>query len=250
MHKPIRWASVAMFSLALAGAGVASAGGKDKPAKSGTTSSATCPMDDAAKLKTVLTFLHTANQNEIKHAKLAVDRAQSPEVKSFADRLMREHTDGDKRLTDLAQKKGIDLTPAMTDDPVRAAVSSHEAKMEQALSAKKGAAFDATFVGSESMKHGLALAVIEEGQKVAKDEEDKRFLSDTHAALTQHKEQASSIIDKMKTTVSTAIGGGPGSETKTKPEKAKPPEKPKTKPPAENKDWITPEKSPEPMPKY
>lgn len=221
MHKQIGWASLAVFSLALAGAGAASAEGKDQPAKktqTATTMGAACPTDDASKLKMVLGFLHSTNQSEIKHAKLAADRAQSPDVKQFADRMVREHTDADKKLTDLAAKKNIDLGPMQPADPVHAALMGIDSKKEQSLQSKKGASFDAAFMGAEPMEHDLALAVIEEGQKVAKDDEVKKLLNDLHGTLTQHKEHASNIIDKMKSGAA-AIGGGPG-DTGTKPEKS------------------------------
>lgn len=239
MHKRIGWASLAVFSLALAGAGAASADSKDtaKKTQTGTMSGASCPTDDTAKLRSVLTFLHTANQNEIKHNKMAMDRAQSQDVKSFADRMVREHTDADKKLTDLAGKKGIDLTPMQPADPIHAAVMSTDSKSEQALSGKKGAAFDAAFMGPEVMEHNLVLSVIEEGQKVTKDQDVKNLLNDLHNAVSQHKEHASNLIDKMKS--GTAIGGGPSdqkSDMKDKTDKSKPDMKDKSK------GWLSPDK--------
>lgn len=225
MHKKIGWASLAVFSLALAGAGAASAD-KDQPAKktqTTTTTSAACPTDDASKLKSVLSFLHTANQSEIKHAKLAADRAQTTDVKQFADRMNRDHSDADKKLTDLAMKKGIDLNPMQPVDPVHAALMNVDSKMEQSLQSKKGAMFDASYIAPEAMEHQLILSVIEEGQKVAKDDEVKKLLNDMHSTISQHKEQASNIIDKLKSMgAGAAIGGGPsepGTPEKTQPEK-------------------------------
>lgn len=226
MHKQIGWASLAVFSLALAGAGAASAETKDQPAKktqTATTSGAACPTDDASKLKSVLSFLHTSNQSEIKHAKLAADRAQSTDVKQFADRMNRDHSDADKKLTDLAMKKGIDLNPMQPVDPVHAALMNVDSKMEQSLQSKKGAMFDASYIAPEAMEHQLVLSVIEEGQKFAKDDEVKKLLNDMHSTVSQHKEQASNIIDKLKSTgAGAAIGGGPSGEPGTQPEKTQP----------------------------
>lgn len=214
MHKSIRWASIAVVSLAFAGA--ASAEGKDKSmgaSKGGaaTTMGAMCPHDDSAKLKTVLEFLHGANQNEIKHSKLAMDRAMSKDVKSFADRMIKEHTDADKKLTDLAQKKGIDLSSTMPMDPIHAAVHGADAKMEETLKSKSGAQFDAAYMGPEMMEHVLVLAVIEEGQKVAKDDEVKKLLTEMHKSVDGHREHAMTIMGKMKMGGG-GVGGGPGSD--------------------------------------
>ncbi|MBI2391464.1 MAG: DUF4142 domain-containing protein [Deltaproteobacteria bacterium] len=212
MHKSIRWASLAVVSLAIAGA--ASAESKDKPMGMGKggSSAAMCPHDDNAKLKSVLEFLHTANQNEIKHSKLAMERSTSKDVKAFADRMVREHTDADKKLTDLAQKKGIDLSPTMPMDPIHAAVHGADAKMDEALKTKSGAQFDAAYLGPEMMEHVLVLAVIEEGQKVAKDDEVKKLLSDMHKGVDGHREHVMTMMSKMKMPGGAAIGGGPGTD--------------------------------------
>lgn len=263
MHKGIRWTSLALFSLALVGAGAASAENKGQTgAKKGqttTTTSAACPTDDKGKLESVMKFLHTSNQSEVKHGKLAIDRAQSPEVKSFADRMVKEHEDADKKLTDLAMKKGIDLT-AMTQpaDPIHAAMMGAGTKMDQSLQTKKGAAFDAAFMGPEVMEHSLVLAVIEEGQKAAKDEDVKKLLTEQYQAVSQHKDHASTILDKMKP-AGTGVGGGPGNEPsdkdkmdKSKTDKSKTDKTDKSKtdksktdkstmPKQDNPDWVNPD---------
>jgi len=211
MHKNVHWAAIGVFSLACAGAALAQA--KDKAATMGASaakSSAMCPSDDSAKLKTVLQFLHGANENEIKHGKLAADRAQSPQIKEFADRMVKDHTDADKKLSDFAKKKNIDLAMATPMDPIHAAVHGAESKMQQALESKNGPGFDAAYLGPEAHEHMMVLAVIDEGLKVAKDDESKKLLNDYQSVVTAHRDHAISLSDKMMIhTMPKAIGGGP-----------------------------------------
>jgi predicted outer membrane protein len=75
-----------------------------------TTLAAAHPQNDT----TVLNKMHSSNQFEIQLAQLADRNASSAKVKQYAARLVRDHQNADKKVTDLANKLGIQLT-AMDD---------------------------------------------------------------------------------------------------------------------------------------
>src|SRR5207249_11367061 len=125
MHKTTAWAAIALTALALTGAAWADDTGKTTKSTTSSTdtssksksSGVACSNDDSAKLREVLGFLHGANEAEIKLGNLAKEKSTNADVKSFADQMVKDHTDADKKLTDLAKKESIDLNAyAATND--------------------------------------------------------------------------------------------------------------------------------------
>jgi putative membrane protein len=175
--------------------------------KGSTASKTACTMDDATKVRSVMQFLHAANQAEIKLAKLAQTKSQNAEVKAFADHMLKDHTDADKKLTDLASKQSIDLNPQMTD-PLYVATKTMHDQLAQELGGKSGAAFDVAYVSGQPGDHLLVLKVIEEGQKAAKDDPTKKALDEAHAMVKQHKEHAEKVVGMLQMP-GKGVGGGP-----------------------------------------
>jgi putative membrane protein len=60
--------------------------------------------------QTTLQKIHQINQMEIKMAKVALKNASAPEVMSYANRLIRDHTDADQMVNEVATKDRITLT--------------------------------------------------------------------------------------------------------------------------------------------
>jgi putative membrane protein len=174
-----------------------------------------CTFDDATKVRSVLQLIHSANQAEIKAAKLAQEKAKNPDVKAFADRMVKDHTDADKKLSDLAGKQNIDLNASMADPLFMAAKATTDAHARE-LGGKSGAAFDVAYIVGEPTEHLFVLKVIEEGQKVAKDD-TKKALDDAHAMITKHKELAEKTVGMLQLPAGKGIGGGPSNQEVTKP---------------------------------
>src|SRR5207253_9827504 len=57
--------------------------------------------------------VHLVNMMEIHAGQLAKQRAQSQQVKDFADRISRDHQQADQRVKQIAQQKGITLDDSM-----------------------------------------------------------------------------------------------------------------------------------------
>jgi predicted outer membrane protein len=78
-----------------------------------------------------------ANMAEIKLGQLGVDRATSPDVKSFAQMMVTDHTQANQELMPIAQQLGVKQPKAL--DAKHRAVSAKLAKL-------KGAEFDRQFM--------------------------------------------------------------------------------------------------------
>ncbi|MGZ5968195.1 MAG: DUF4142 domain-containing protein [Polyangiales bacterium] len=228
--------AVAVFAL---GVGAYDARAETKTQTKGNTADKTaCTMDDATKVRSVIQFLHAANQAEIKLGKLAQTKSQNADVKAYGDRMVKDHTDADKKLDELASKQSIDLNAQMAD-PVYLGTIATQETLARDLGGKTGNAFDVAYIAGQPGDHLFVLKVIEEGQKVSKDDA-KKALDEAHAMVTGHKQQADKAIGMLQLAPSKApkaIGGGPNdnkqpstspSSSVKSPDKTKTPDKTKS----------------------
>jgi putative membrane protein len=170
-----------------------------------------CPIDDAAKTQSVLSFLHDSNVNLIREGKLGETRATNASVKDFATALVKDHTDADRKLTDFAKKQSIDLSHGAPADPIHVALLASSDASDTLLRAKYGKPFDHAFVGPQVSAHTLLVKLIEEGLRSTKDAGTKKLLEETRVTVVLHQQQASKLQDQLATTPATPtpIGGGP-----------------------------------------
>lgn len=206
MKKRSCWVPLMVGALATAAA-VADARAQTKPA-----AKPACTMDDAMKVRSVMQFLHAANQAEVKLGKLATSKAQHADVKSFAAQMVKEHGDLDKKLTELASKQGVDLNAQMNDPVSLGVVAMHDAVYKD-LEGKSGAMFDVAYIAGQPADHVVVLKVIEEGQKSASGEA-KQSLDQAHTMLSKHKDEASKLVGMLKLPPGKGIGGGPATPKK------------------------------------
>jgi len=223
MHKRTAWVAIALTTLGLSGAAWANT--KDDKTSSKTDSSKSsgsgvaCTNDDASKLREVMGFLHAANQAEIKLGNLAKEKAGNADVKSFADQMVKEHTDADSKLTDLAKKEGIDLNAYdASNDPLFSAIKTTHDSMSAQLASKSGSGFDVGYLAPQDMDHELVLNVIGQGEKVAKSGDEKTFFADARKVVTAHRDHARQLCSKLQLQGTgakqpKAIGGGPTAES-------------------------------------
>jgi putative membrane protein len=183
---------------------------------------AACTMDDAAKVRSVMQFVHAANQSEIRLGKIAQSKSQNADVKAQADRMVKDHTEADKKISDLAAKENVKLDAPMVD-PLYLGTVAAEDTFAKELSAKSGTAFDMSYIGHSSSDHRLVLKVLEEGTKAAKGQTQQAF-EQLHATVASHKEQADKTMKSLQGTPPKAVGGGPTEMKPKKPEKPKNPD--------------------------
>jgi putative membrane protein len=90
------------------------------------------------------------NELELQLGRLAVNRANTPEVKAMGEKMIKKHTEFGQQLSDLAKQSGLSGTPAMSTDQ-RATYSRVESQ---------GAAqFDKTFKQTVDAGHVEELAM-------------------------------------------------------------------------------------------
>jgi putative membrane protein len=129
-----------------------------------------------------------ANLAEIETGKMALEKGQSKNVKTFAQKMIDDHTKAQSELETLAKRKGITL-PTETD-------VQHKG-IATALGALSGNAFDSQYtarvgVGDHQRTHDLLTKV----GRNAKDPDLKAYATKTIKAVDQHLSMAKKMEGK------------------------------------------------------
>ncbi len=123
---------------------------------------------------------------EIEAAKAALARSQDPGIRSFAQRMVRDHGKANDELATLASSKGID-TPKALD-------SQHQAMLDE-ITSKTGADFDRSYSQHMSMGHTRAVALFEAAAN-SPDAEVSGFARKSLPTLREHQKLAEKLPGK------------------------------------------------------
>ncbi|HVY80730.1 MAG TPA: DUF4142 domain-containing protein [Steroidobacteraceae bacterium] len=133
---------------------------------------------------------------EVELGKLAQQKSENPDVRSFGERMVADHTKANDQLKEIAQQKGYQV-PAKLD-------AEHQA-MVQKLSSKSGAAFDKAYAEAMDKDHSKAVALFTDAQQ-SSDKDLAAFAQKTLPTLEEHKDLASSLDSKIRTASSESKG--------------------------------------------
>lgn len=135
-------------------------------------------------------FLNEAallNLSELQMAKLAQDRAESPEMKRFVDRLIQDHGKAMERLQGTAQ--GLDFRlPQEVDAPTRARLDDM---------ANTGGAFERRFMAEQEDAHARAIKLFEAQARSNGHPAVKQYAETTLPDLHAHMEAARTLADLL-----------------------------------------------------
>ena len=129
-----------------------------------------------------------SNISEVAAGKLALEKSQSDDVKSFAQKMIDDHTKAQQELQTLADSKGVKL-PTEPD-------AKHKA-MAKMLSALKGDAFDKRYLKQGGLNdHENTHKLLQRVQSKAKDADLQAYAAKTITAVDQHLTLAQEIAGK------------------------------------------------------
>ena len=120
---------------------------------------------------------------EVELGKLAQERAQSDEVKSFAKRMVDDHSKANDELQQMAQKKNITLSKQLD--------GKHKALYDR-LSKLSGAQFDRAYMDAMLQDHRHDVAAFERETK-SSDADVRDFASRTLPTLQDHLANAQQV---------------------------------------------------------
>jgi putative membrane protein len=121
---------------------------------------------------------------EIQTAQMAKQRADSPQVKAFADRMISDHTQANNDLQQIAQQENLTLP----SEP-----SKQERSATQRVSGMTGAAFDRTYAQQEVRDHQQDIALFQQEANSGRDPALKQFAQKTLPTLRQHLQLAQAL---------------------------------------------------------
>jgi putative membrane protein len=121
---------------------------------------------------------------EVELARLAVEKATRPEVKSYAQMLVDDHTRANDELKGLAAQKNVTL-PA---EP-----KAEQKATRDRLSKLSGAAFDHAYVNAMVTDHQKAVALFSRESKSGADPDAKAWAAKTLPTLEEHHTKAKAL---------------------------------------------------------
>ena len=126
---------------------------------------------------------------EVELGKLASTKAQNPEVKSFAQKMVTDHTKANDELKALAGEKNV--MPPTGLDPV------HQSTMSK-LQNLSGAEFDREYVNAMVKDHEATVQLFEKQADDNSDPDAKAFATKNLPTLRMHLEMIKNIQAKLK----------------------------------------------------
>lgn len=170
----------------------------EAPAPNAEPSSASTPHqrqvtegDKKAKSVTPESFASQAaiiSKAEIELGQIALKNTQDDDVRTYAERMVKDHTAADKKLKAIAAKENLQLPQSLDQE--------HES-LKTKLQSLKGEDFDRAYVKAMASGHDKAVALFESAsQQPQMPGELKQFAASTLPTLEQHKEMAHSLHEK------------------------------------------------------
>ncbi len=144
------------------------------------------------------TFIKKAAEGglaEVELGQLAAQKASSPEVKQFGQRMVDDHSKANDQLKQVASQKGVTVPDKLT-----AKDAATKAKLEKL----SGEAFDRAYMKDMVSDHTKDVSEFQDASQTARDPDVKDFVSKTLPTLQEHLNQAQSIAPKV------AKSGRPG----------------------------------------
>jgi putative membrane protein len=118
---------------------------------------------------------------------VAQEKAASPDVKQFGERMVSDHTKAADQLKQVAEKEGVTLP-----DELNAKDAATQARLEKL----SGEAFDRAYMRDMVKDHTQDVAEFRNEDKNGKDPNVKDFASQTVPTLEDHLKEAKSIAPK------------------------------------------------------
>jgi putative membrane protein len=121
---------------------------------------------------------------EVAKSKLACERATQPAIKAFAEQMVRDHTECNNKIAEVARKKGVPLSAAPS--AVHTVALTRLAKMS-------GSDFDKTYLMAQMCAHVDAIRLFEHESCKGEDSEIKELAVKALPKLQEHAKEAFDI---------------------------------------------------------
>jgi putative membrane protein len=126
---------------------------------------------------------------EVELGKLAQQKASSPDVKQFAEKMVSDHTKANDQLKEVATKENIDI-PSSLD-------SKHQSRVDK-LAKLSGPDFDKAYMKDQLKDHEKDVSEFQGEAQGGSDPNVQHFATQTLPTLQQHLEMAKNVNKAAK----------------------------------------------------
>lgn len=126
---------------------------------------------------------------EVDLGKLAAQKASSPDVKQFGQKMVDDHTKADDQLKQVASRENIPVPDALD--------SKHQSRVDK-LSKLSGPQFDKAYMKDQVKDHEQDVRDFQSEAQSGSDPNIKQFASNTLPTLQQHLELAKNVDKTVK----------------------------------------------------
>ncbi|MDB6026009.1 MAG: outer membrane protein [Verrucomicrobiales bacterium] len=145
-------------------------------------------------------FIEEASQGgmaEVAMGQLGAEKAQSPELKQFAQKIVTDHQQANQQLMQIAQQKGVELEKE---------VSKKDQRAMEHLRGLSGAEFDKMYVEHMVKDHQKDIKAFEKEANKGEDSDIKSFAQQTLPKLREHLQTAETLAKSTGANVSEPAG--------------------------------------------
>ena len=125
---------------------------------------------------------------EVKLGELAERRAGNEKVKAFAARMVKDHSEANKKLMDAAKNLKVAVAPGLDEE-----MQKHFMEMSKL----QGDDFDKHYAKMMAEDHDKAVALVEKFSKMAQDAEVKKWCEESLPVLREHQKMAKDLNDTV-----------------------------------------------------
>jgi putative membrane protein len=136
-----------------------------------------------------------SGRGEVELSQVAAQKASGPEVKQFAEHMVRDHTAVNDKLLNEAQRHKIKTTGTYGTPPLEPNEKAQLTKEQ--LEGLSGDKLDKAYMQRMVQDHVQAVALFQEEAKNGKDTELRNLASSTLPALHDHLKQAREVASKV-----------------------------------------------------
>ncbi len=153
---------------------------------------------------------YTADNIDIRNGRLALQKSRSPQVRAFANDMVRDHTKVNNQALALLKQLGVQPEDNDTSRVLTQAADSEYTKLQ----ALRGPAFDREYATNELAYHQQVNAALAQTLiPNAKNPQLKDLLQSAAPIFQEHEQHAQMLVDRMGSTTATS----PTSRTNTVP---------------------------------
>jgi putative membrane protein len=142
-------------------------------------------------------FVRNASESsmaEVAYAELALQRAESDDVKQFAQQMIDDHKKANLELTRLAMNKGVSMPSNQSTPP---SLTGKRREMSDRLATFSGADFDREYMRNQVKMRGETISLFERQVKKGKDSDLRSFAIQSLPSLRERQRTTQDLAMKL-----------------------------------------------------